>query len=72
MGKNSVHLLVAYFFEKKGRGHDEEIKDLEKIKGFSLEQYSGIDKRKALRNCVEPETGLHIFQEAFREYRTLL
>lgn len=28
--------------------------------GFDLERYSGFDKRKALRNAVEPEAGLHI------------
>ena len=28
--------------------------------GFDLSPYKGIDKRKALRNCVEPETGKHI------------
>lgn len=56
----------------ESRGHDEEISDLEIIKGFNLEKYKGIDKRKALRNCVEPETGLHIFLEANREYKTLL
>ena len=39
--------------------------DLEKIKGNSE------FKRKVLNNCVEPETGLHIFQEAFRDYKTL-
>ena len=39
------------------------IKDLEQIYGFDL---SGVqakgknDKRKMLRNCVHPETGLHI------------
>ena len=29
-------------------------------------------KRTTLRNCVEPELGLHIFTEAYREYKTLL
>ena len=29
-------------------------------------------KRKVLNNCTEPELGLHIFQEAFRTYKTLL
>ena len=28
-------------------------------------------KRKILNNCVEPETGLHIFESAFRETKTL-
>lgn len=54
------------------RGHDAMIEDLQIIKGFDLSKYFGIDKRKALRNCVEPETGLHIFQEAFKNYQTLL
>ena len=31
-----------------------------KMTGFNLDGYSGFDKRKALRNCVEPEAGLHI------------
>jgi site-specific DNA-cytosine methylase len=39
-------------------------KYLEERKGFDLSKYSGIDKRAILRNCVEPETGLHIFSEA--------
>lgn len=28
--------------------------------GFNLDKYTGIDKRKLLRNCVVPEMGLHI------------
>ncbi len=48
------------------------MKDLADLKGFNLDKYKGIDKRKALRNCVEPETGLFVFQEAFREYKKLL
>lgn len=40
--------------------------DIEKIEGTKQL------KRKVINNCVEPETGLHIFQEAFREYKTLL
>ena len=70
------HYFWANFFinpiKNETRGHDVEIKDLEIIKGFDLKKYSKIDKRKALRNCVEPETGLHIFLEANREYKTLL
>lgn len=29
--------------------------------GFNLDKFSGIDKRKVLRNCVVPEIGKHIF-----------
>ena len=54
------------------RGHDATIEDLQRIKGFDLGKYTGIDKRKTLRNCVEPETGLWVFQEAFKEQQTLI
>jgi len=33
--------------------------------------YKG-DKRTLINNMIEPDLGLHIFQEAFREYKTLL
>jgi len=39
--------------------------------GFDLSPYTGIDKRKALRNCVVPELGLHIFTSAFQEDKQL-
>lgn len=35
---------------------------LQELKQFNIEKYSGIDKTKILRNCVEPEVGLHILQ----------
>ena len=31
--------------------------------GYDLSKYSGIDKRKVLRNCVVPEMGLYILQQ---------
>ena len=34
--------------------------DFEKLYGYDLSKYSGVDKRLVLRNCVEPETGKHI------------
>ena len=37
---------------------------------FNLDKYK-IDKGLVLRNCVSPEIGLHIFQEAFRDYKRL-
>lgn len=46
--------------------------DFELLYGFDLTPYKGIDKRKALRNCVEPETGLHILQESNKEQAKLL
>lgn len=69
------HYFWTNFFihpiPKESRDHMADIKVLEDRKGFDLSKYTGIDKRKALRNCVEPETGLHIFQEAFKDYKTL-
>jgi DNA (cytosine-5)-methyltransferase 1 len=54
------------------RGHYKSQSFLQRLKGFDLSKYRGINKGLILRNCVEPETGLHIFQEAFREYKRLI
>ncbi len=35
--------------------------------GFNLDDYTGIDKRKVLRNCVVPELGLHIINQLNKE-----
>ena len=63
------HYIWSNFFinsyKTKTRGHMLKNKDLIKIKGFE------INDTKLLRNCTEPELGLHIFQEAFREYKKL-
>lgn len=48
----------------KKREHMMTIKTLEQRKGFNLDKYTKIDKRAILRNCVEPETGFHILNEA--------
>jgi len=50
------------------RNHDSSIEELQKAKGFDLKDYKiSIDKKKILRNCVEPKAGLHIFNCAFKE-----
>ncbi len=54
-----------------GRGHDKGNKKLQEIKGFNLDNYKSIDKRKILRNCVEPEVGLHILKESMKKPDTL-
>jgi len=41
------------------------IEDLEKKYGIDLRKFKINDKRKLLRNCVQPELGLHIFEIAF-------
>lgn len=43
---------------------------LKHVTGFDLDKYAGFDKRKSLRNCVEPEAGLHIFNSAIVEKET--
>lgn len=49
------------------RNHDGSLATLQEAKGFNLDGYKGIDKRKILRNCVEPETGLHIFNQLTKQ-----
>ena len=48
------------------RGHNATMDVRQQLKGFDLSSYKNIDKQKILRNCVEPETGLHIFNMAFK------
>jgi DNA (cytosine-5)-methyltransferase 1 len=50
----------------KSREHYGSIQDLEKRKEFDLKNFDINEKRLILRNCVEPELGLDIFNAAFR------
>jgi len=63
------HYFWANFYinaiPKKSREHYGDIKTLSDRKGFNIDKYTNIDKRTTLRNCVEPETGKHIFDCAF-------
>lgn len=52
---------------KKSREHHGTIKKLQERKQFDISAYSGIDKIKTLRNCVEPEVGLHILNYARKQ-----
>lgn len=52
---------------KTCREHRGGVQKLQERKGFNLEKYSGIDKVKTLRNCVEPEVGLHILTYAMKK-----
>jgi len=52
--------------EGKGVTRWGSLDDMEKLKDVDLSKYSNIDKRTILRNCVNPETGLHIFNCAFK------
>ena len=44
--------------------------DFEKVLGFNLSKYTGVDKRLLLRNCVEPETGKRILEYAINPIET--
>lgn len=50
---------------RKYRAHNANIDTLQKLKNINLTKYKfeGIDKRQVLRNMVEPEDGLYIFQQ---------
>lgn len=48
-------------FVGTGRNHYGTISSLSETKGFDLKGKKLSDKRKVLRNCVEPELGKHIF-----------
>lgn len=54
----------------EGIMHNGSIGQLEKRKMFDLSKYKGIDKRKTLRNCVEPEVGKHILYYALNPIKT--
>jgi len=54
------------------REHMSDLKTLADRKGFDLSPYKGVDKRLALRNCVEPELGQHILQCAFEPETKML
>lgn len=63
------HYFWCNFFVKPitriSREHYGGIDALQEKKQFDISGYSGIDKIKTLRNCVEPEVGLYIFNCAF-------
>ncbi len=48
--------------------HNWTYKKFERQYGFDLSKYKidGFNRRKILRNCVDPELGLHIFNQAFK------
>ena len=56
-------------YKKETRNHFSTIEKLQHTKGFNLDKYQ-VDKVKLLRNCTEPETGLWVFNEAFKNNQT--
>ncbi|HUX60371.1 MAG TPA: DNA cytosine methyltransferase [Ignavibacteriaceae bacterium] len=64
---NSHYFWTNFYFKplaNRPREHWGGIEKLQQLKGFDISEYGGIDKTKTLRNCVEPEIGLHILNEA--------
>jgi DNA (cytosine-5)-methyltransferase 1 len=78
--KSGNHYFWSNFYihpqpnKKRGiRNSKNHIQERAEQVGFDVSQYkmdSGT-RRKILNNCTEPEVGLHIFQEAYREHKTL-
>ena len=68
--KAGRHLFWSNFYVSTfGNENNVIIKNLtskEIVFNFDLKKYTGIDKRKTLRNLVDPKLGLHIFNCAFR------
>jgi DNA (cytosine-5)-methyltransferase 1 len=57
----SNFLISDYEIKDKKKPHKEaNQKYLQDFLGYDLSKYTGINKTKILRNCVLPETGLHI------------
>jgi DNA (cytosine-5)-methyltransferase 1 len=60
----SNFIIRDFVGEGRGMGADETTEKLQKIKGFDLSSYKGVDKRLLLRNCVEPELAKHVLELA--------
>lgn len=65
-----ANFFMSDFITGESREHYGSIEDLEKVKGLKLPPETK-EKRKLLRNCVEPEIGLHILKESMKEEQTL-
>lgn len=62
--------ITDYRTEKRGARENKEY--LMRRKGFDLTDMNIKDKRHLLRNCTEPELGLHILNCAFKEKQLTL
>jgi len=64
------HYYWANFMIREFKPKDKRVirdrtwQELQEIYGFDISKYDGIDKRKTLRNCVEPEIGQLILDSA--------
>jgi DNA (cytosine-5)-methyltransferase 1 len=73
--KSGRHLFWSNFYINNIHYDDINIKHTtgkEIVYGFDISKYNGIDKRKTLRNCVNPKLGLHIYNCAFKNIQMSL
>jgi DNA (cytosine-5)-methyltransferase 1 len=55
-------------YQLKNREHRAGTVDtLTELKGINISKYEIVGKRQLLRNCVEPELGLHVFNCAYKK-----
>lgn len=59
--------FIIPYKRSESREHEGTVEELQKRKGFDLSKFKNIDKVKVLRNCVEAEDGLFIFNLAFND-----
>jgi len=67
---SNINIPFAIF--QKDNIRKAQIPDLQKKYSFNLSKYKLSNKRQVLRNCVEPEMGLYVFNCAFKTKQTLL
>lgn len=65
--KQDVKISVANARASTRRTSDENLLDLERFHDISLEGIDVADKRKLLRNCVQPKLALHVFNMAYKQ-----
>ena len=58
--------------QRAKRKHRATLGVLSELKGFNIDKYKLDRKTTILRNCVEPESGLFIFNSAFKEKQQVL
>lgn len=67
------NFIIRKFKPKETRVHyNRTWQEIQQIYGFDISKYDGIDKRKTVRNCVEPEVGKIILESARGETQSTL
>jgi len=70
--KNIKPISIANARASTRRTTKKYLMSLEEYHGFDLSNYPNKNKRKMLRNCVQPSLGLHVFEYAFKKKQTRL